>query len=231
MSDFTDQYVVQARQVGEDQYESVSSALSNTIRHQLREDDWLSRWSSSRERVRHVINEQDLHTNPFFNVPQTAIETIRSKLVMKIFDEYANTLREIYSTRPFDRDDSIQTQSVPWGPTSPPVINSLETSQSNKVRKGKEGGDEGVTFINLIWFRTIFSYFTVVMTPKVLSHHLRDDVESLCVRSWLSSNPANIQIRSSGWSSVTHHWHHTTPRVFLYSFLDEKSWFFDFPHF
>jgi hypothetical protein len=73
------------------------------------------------------LNEKDLHDNlAYFKVPedldrddspyqsgphcffqvdiktlqfQTGIESIRSKLAFKIFDEYSNILKEIYSTR------------------------------------------------------------------------------------------------------------------------------------
>ena len=43
------------------------------------------------------LNEQDLRQNlEFFEVPQAGIEVIRSKLVMKIFDEYKNILKDMY---------------------------------------------------------------------------------------------------------------------------------------
>ncbi len=39
------------------------------------------------------LNEKDLKKNlTFFEVPPGSIETIRAKLAMKIFDEYANIL-------------------------------------------------------------------------------------------------------------------------------------------
>ncbi len=46
------------------------------------------------------LNEQDLRTNlEFLKVPQAGNKTIRSKLAMKIFEEYTNTLKVMYSTR------------------------------------------------------------------------------------------------------------------------------------
>ena len=46
------------------------------------------------------LNEQDLHDNlAHFKVPLADIESIRSKLVFKMFDEYANILKGMYSTR------------------------------------------------------------------------------------------------------------------------------------
>ena len=55
----------------------------------------------------------NLHANREF--PQAGIKTIRSKLVMKIYDEYTNIQRGMYSTRfngsPSDRDASRHTFS------------------------------------------------------------------------------------------------------------------------
>ncbi len=40
------------------------------------------------------LNEQDLHDNlAYFKVPKVGIESIRSKLACKIFDEYVNILK------------------------------------------------------------------------------------------------------------------------------------------
>ena len=66
----------------------------------------------------HSLNEKDLHENlAYFKVPLAGIESIRSKLDFKIFDEYANILKGMYSTRfngrPKDRDVYAQTDSAP----------------------------------------------------------------------------------------------------------------------
>ena len=38
------------------------------------------------------LNEKDLHNNlAYFKVPEAGMESVRSKLALKIFDEYANT--------------------------------------------------------------------------------------------------------------------------------------------
>jgi hypothetical protein len=58
---------------------------------------------------------------------------------MKIYDEYADSLRGMYSVR-FNRSASSQetlTQSAPYETTSP-FINTLEACHPNKVRKHKE---------------------------------------------------------------------------------------------
>ena len=44
------------------------------------------------------LNEEELKKNlEYYKVPSVSIEPIRSKLVMKIFDEYANILKGMYS--------------------------------------------------------------------------------------------------------------------------------------
>ena len=42
------------------------------------------------------LNEKDWHDNlAYFKVPQAGIDSMRSKLDLKIFDEYANILKGI----------------------------------------------------------------------------------------------------------------------------------------
>jgi hypothetical protein len=76
------------------------------------------------------LNEQDLHDNlAYFKVPQAGIDSIRSKLSFKIFDEYANILKGMYSTRfngwPKSKGDHDQMDTVPDG-SSPPLVTSLQ---------------------------------------------------------------------------------------------------------
>jgi len=90
------------------------------------------------------LNEQDLHDNlAYFKVPKAGTESIRSKLDLKIFDEYANILKGMYSTR-FNGSpkDSAQTASAPSGPM-PPFITSLHAWQPNNIRRPKEQGKKG----------------------------------------------------------------------------------------
>ena len=76
---------------------------------------------------------------------------------MKIFDEYANILKGMYSIRFNGRSDHGDTSAHPahgrsdhgdtptgpsWGPT-PPLINSLTVWHLNKVRKHKERENKG----------------------------------------------------------------------------------------
>ncbi len=88
------------------------------------------------------LNEQYLHDNlVYFKVPQPVIDSIRSKLSFKIFDEYANILKGMHSTtfngRPKNKGDHEQMDTVPDGP-SLPLITSLKVWQSNKIRRQKE---------------------------------------------------------------------------------------------
>jgi hypothetical protein len=94
------------------------------------------------------LNEQDLHDNlAYFKVPQAGIDSIRSKLTFKIFDEYANILKGMYSTRfngrPKRKSDHDQMDTVPDG-SSPPLITSLQAWQPNKIQRQKEKEKTGV---------------------------------------------------------------------------------------
>ncbi len=66
------------------------------------------------------LNEEDLHDNlVYFKVPQGGIDSIRSKLAFKIFDEYANILKGMYSMRlngrPKNKGYHDQIDTVPGG--------------------------------------------------------------------------------------------------------------------
>lgn len=95
MSDVTDEYIVRARHAAEEQYASLRSALSKTLQSQ----GWVVQQVSFIARAR-SLNEEDLRKNlQVFKVPQAGIDTIRSKLGMKIYDEYAYIVRGMYSVR------------------------------------------------------------------------------------------------------------------------------------
>jgi hypothetical protein len=94
------------------------------------------------------LHKQDLHDNlAYFKVPQACIESIRSKLGFKIFDEYANILKGMYSTRfngcPRDNGTHDQTDSAPGGPI-PLLITSLQAWKPNNIRRQKEKEKKGV---------------------------------------------------------------------------------------
>jgi hypothetical protein len=128
MSDVTDQYVTRAKRVAIAQYASIKSALEQTLGHQ----EWLVSQRSFIAGAR-SLDEKDLQENlAYFKVPQAGIESIRSKLAFKLFDEYANILKGMYSTRfnggPKDSDVYAQTDSAPGG-SMPPLITSRPPSK------------------------------------------------------------------------------------------------------
>jgi hypothetical protein len=134
MSCVTDQYVRRARNVAEAQYASIKSALERTLGPQ----GWIVNQRSFIAGAR-SLNEKDLHDNlAYFKVPQADIESIRSKLAFIIFDEYANILKGMYSTRfngrPKNKGDHDQMDTAPGGPL-PPLITSLQAWQPNNIRR------------------------------------------------------------------------------------------------
>ena len=103
------------------------------------------------------LNEAELKENlEYFKVPSASIDSIRTKLAMTIFDEYANILKGMYSIRFNGRSDLGGTSARPDTGRSdheeaparpdrdpmPPLINSLTTWQPNKFRKRKERGSK-----------------------------------------------------------------------------------------
>jgi hypothetical protein len=119
MSCVTDQYVKLTKHVAEDEYVSLKSVLQKT----LGLHGWTVNQRSFMSGAR-SLNEKDLHDNlAYFKVPQAGIDSIRSKLALKIFDEYANILKGMYSTRfngrPKNKGDHDQMDTAPDG-SSPP---------------------------------------------------------------------------------------------------------------
>ena len=135
MSDVTIQYIVGVKREPESQYSSLRSTLTMTMQRQGWKVDQVSFITGARS-----LNEEELKKNlTFFEVPPVSIEPIRAKLAMKIFDEYANILKGMYSIRCNGRSDHGGTFARPthgrsdhgdtpvcpaWGST-PPLINSL----------------------------------------------------------------------------------------------------------
>ena len=135
MSDVVNHYIVRVKREAEEQYESLRSALGKTMQHQGRMVEQITFITGPRS-----LNEEELKKNlDYFKVPSVSLETIRSKLALKIFDEYANIQKSMYSIRFNGRSDHGGNPTRPvLGPTSP-LIKSLTTSKPNKVRKHKEG--------------------------------------------------------------------------------------------
>ena len=84
------------------------------------------------------LNEKDLHDNlAYFKVPEAGIDSMKSKLSFKIFDEYADILKGMYSTRfngrPKNKGDHDQMDTAPGG-SSPPFITSF--NPDSQIRSG-----------------------------------------------------------------------------------------------
>ena len=121
MSDVTNHYVVRAKRETEEQYESLRSALSKTIQHK----GWMVEQMSV---ITGVLSLNDAELKKTWNISRFPMpETIRSKLVMEIFDEYANILKGVYGIRLNGRSDHGGTPTRPTLRTTSPLINSFTT--------------------------------------------------------------------------------------------------------
>ena len=132
------------------QYESLRSALGKAMQR----SGWVVHQRSFVAGAR-SLNEAELKDNiEYFKVPSASIDSIRNKLTMTIFDEYANILKGMYSIRfngrsdlggtsarpDTGRSDHGETPVHPVRDPMPPLINSLTACQPNKIRKRKERG-------------------------------------------------------------------------------------------
>ena len=111
MSDVTSHYKVRTKRVGESQYVSLRSALSITMQRQGWKVEQVSFISGT---VVQRGGAQD-KLNLFRGSPRNpvSIEPILVKLAMKIFDEYANILKGMYSIRCNGRSDHGDTIAHP----------------------------------------------------------------------------------------------------------------------
>ena len=96
MSDVTTRYVVRAKGVAQEQDSAFKSALSKIMQR----PGWVVKQVSFIAGAR-SLNEEELKENLEFSVKilKASMVSIRSKLDMKIFDEYANIRKGNYSMR------------------------------------------------------------------------------------------------------------------------------------
>ena len=121
MSDVTSHYIVRVKIVAMAQYKSLRSTLGKVMQR----SGWVVHQRSFITGER-SLNEEDLKENlEYFKVPSTSIESIRTKLAMTIFDEYANILKGMYSIRFNGRSDHEETPARPVRDPMSPLINSL----------------------------------------------------------------------------------------------------------
>ena len=153
MSDVTSHYIVRAKSVAMAQYESLRSSLDKTMQRSGGVVHQRSFIAGARS-----LNETEIKENlEYFKVPSASIDSIRTKLAMTIFDEYANILKGMYSIRFNGRSDLGGTSARPdtgrsdYGEAParpardpmPPLINSLTAWQPNKIRKRQEREKKG----------------------------------------------------------------------------------------
>ena len=95
MSDVTNHYVVRPKREVEEQYESLRSAIGKSMQRQGWMVEQISFIAGARS-----LNEEELEKNlEYFKVPNASIDSIKSKLVMEIFNEYAkHTKGHVYYT-------------------------------------------------------------------------------------------------------------------------------------
>ena len=104
----------------EDQYASLRSAISVVIQRQGWKVEQISFTTGTRS-----VNKKDFSKNmKFFSVPEASIQSVYSKLTMRVLDVYANILKCMYSTRfsggSTKLKDSLEAQSSPITATPPP---------------------------------------------------------------------------------------------------------------
>jgi hypothetical protein len=95
--------------------------------------------------VSHTVNKQDLRKKlKFFQVPEASIQSIYSKLTMKVFDVYANILKYMNSFRfsegPIKSGVYPEAQSTPNVVT--PLILTLDTSRPDKHKRWRKRSNE-----------------------------------------------------------------------------------------
>ncbi len=151
MSDVTSHYIVRAKNVAMAQYESLRSTLGKVMQR----SDWVVNQRSFIEGAR-SLNEAELKENlEYFKVPSASLELIRTKLAMTIFDEYANILKGMYSTRFNGRVNLGGTLTrpatgrpdhgeAPPAPLGVPRLLSSTPSQRGSLIKLGSGKKEGV---------------------------------------------------------------------------------------
>jgi hypothetical protein len=135
-SDITDQYLRRAKSTAENQYASLRSAISDAIHRQGWKVEQISFVTGSRS-----VNVKHLRRNlKFFRIPEASIQSVYSKLAVRVFDVYANILKCMYSTRfsggPARAGASSEAQSTSNAAT--PLICTLDTSRPDKYKRRRK---------------------------------------------------------------------------------------------
>ena len=119
MSDVCERYLIRAKSTAENQYASIRSAISTVIQRQGWKVEQVIFITGARS-----VDKQDLSKNlKLFRVPEGSINSIYSKLAMRVFDVYANILKCMYSTR--FSGDTIRSETSSDAHPTPFVVTSL----------------------------------------------------------------------------------------------------------
>ncbi len=131
-----------------------------------------------------------MDTFHYFKVPQSGIESIRSKLTLKTFDEYANILKDMHNTRfngspkdmtPMTRESinihyyiHIEGDDQQVVPSPNPHLRRnwphVSTRYLSNIRRKKEKEKKGLGYHQHTWLHT-FSYTFRRNRPSGHSNH------------------------------------------------------------
>ncbi len=136
MSDVCEWYLIRDKSTAEVQYVSLRQVISTVIQRQGWDVKQVSFITGGRS-----VDKQDFSKNlKKIKVPVASIDSVHSKLAMKVFDVYANILKCMNNTRfsgvPTRSETSSDAQPTPFVDTSlTPTIDSLPKPEKHKRRK------------------------------------------------------------------------------------------------
>ncbi len=144
MSDVYDQYLIRTKNTTENQYASPPGDrhISTVIHRQA----WKVEQVSFITGAPRSVDKQDLSKNlKFFRVPEASINSIYSKLAMRVFDVYANILKCMYITR--FNGGTTRSEACPNAQPTPFVVTSLTHTintlpKPDKFKKRKKESPE-----------------------------------------------------------------------------------------
>jgi hypothetical protein len=140
MSDVCYRYLLRVKLTVENQYTSLRSTISEVIhRHgwKVKQISFVTSWRS--------VNKQELRKNlKFVQVPEASIQSVYSKLTMRVFDVYANILKCMYSTRFSGGSTRLGASSEAQSTTIvvTPLIHTLDTSRPDKYKRWRKESHE-----------------------------------------------------------------------------------------
>jgi hypothetical protein len=125
MSDVCERYLVRVKSTAENHYASLRSVISTVIQRQGWKVEQISFITGARS-----VDKQDLSKNlKFFRVPEASINSIYSKLAMRVFDVYVNTLKCMYNIR--SSGGTTRSEASSDAQPTPFVVTSLTNTIDN----------------------------------------------------------------------------------------------------